>query len=125
MTSYKLTNTIKRIQTSYFVDLAEELPIESENEFPNVYVSVAEEFALTKIDNDYIYDFVQDGNYAMIACESMSLDFANFLLPNSDTPFYVEGDTSVMLNFAHPNFKQKKAFATQKFRIELPFFAQI
>ncbi len=108
LTGYKLTNTIKRIQTSYFENLSEELPIASENEFPNIYVSVAEEFTLTKIDNDYLFDFVQEGNCAIIACESMSLDFANYLLPNSDTPFYVEGDTSVELSFAHPNFKQKK-----------------
>jgi len=108
LTKYRLVNSIKRIQTSYFIDLKEKLPLESENEYPNVYVSVAEEFALTKTDNDYIYDFVEDGNFAVISCESISLDFANYLLPNSDIPFYVEADTSVKLTFAHPNFKQEK-----------------
>ncbi len=108
LSKYRLTQSIKRIQTSYFKNLTEVLPLTSENEYPNVYVSVNEVFNLEKLDNDYLFDFVSEGNYAIVSAENFNLDFIHFLLPNSDVSFYVESDTSISLNYAHPNFRSDK-----------------
>ena len=102
---YKNTSSIQRIQTSYFNPLDSELPIKSNNKFPNVYISVSESFSLESSDNDHLFDFVFEGNHAVIAFEELHVDFKEFFLPNSDISFYVEGDTTININFFHPKFK--------------------
>ncbi len=101
------TKSIQRIQTSYYASLSEKLPLKNENKSPNIYISVGESFNLESEDNDYLFDFVYDGNHAVIAFESLHNEFIEYILPNSTTPFYVEADTVVGLNFFHPTFKQK------------------
>lgn len=105
---YNNTKSIKRIQTSYYSPLKEKLPKKAEGGFPNVYVSVAESFNLESTDNDYLFEFVNDGNYALIAFESLHNNFVDYLLPNSVTPFFIEADTAVEINFFHPTYKQNK-----------------
>ena len=107
---YEDTRSIQRIQTSYFTRLEDKLPLKSNNSFPNVYISVGESFNLESEDNDYLFDFVAEGNHAFIAFESLHNDFIDFLIPNSDVPFYIEGDTAINVNFFHPNFKQESDF---------------
>ncbi|MCT4581839.1 MAG: hypothetical protein N4A35_10510 [Flavobacteriales bacterium] len=104
---YHRTKTIQRIQTSYYTNLSEQLPLRNDNKNPNIYISVGESFNLESEDNDYLFDFVYEGNHAVIAFESLHNEFIEYILPNSTTPFYVEADTVVMLNFFHPSFKQQ------------------
>lgn len=102
---YKTVKSIQRIQTSYYSNLSENLPLTNKNKAPNVYLTVAESFNLETEDNDYLYDFVYKGNHAVIAFESLQNEFTNYILPNSTTPFYVETDTMVSLNYFHPAYK--------------------
>lgn len=103
---YKNTNSIQRIQTSYYSGLNDKLPLSNNNGSPNIYMSIGETFNLGDEDNDYLFDFVSDGNYAFIAFESLHDDFTEYLLPNSETPFYIEGDTAINVNFFHSKFEQ-------------------
>jgi hypothetical protein len=105
---YKNTASIRRIQTSYYSPLSEKLPLIQKNETPNIYLSVAESFNLEKEDNDYLFEFVEKGNHAFISFESLHKDFVNHLLPNSETPFYIETDTAVGINFFHPFYKREE-----------------
>lgn len=102
---YKNVESIKRIQTSYYSNLSEKLPLTNENKKPNIYITIAESFNLSSEDNDYLYDFVYKGNHAVIAFESLHTDFINYILPNSTTPFYIETDTAVGVNYFHPSYK--------------------
>lgn len=103
---YRNTESIQRIQTSYYSLLEDKLPLISQNEFPNIYISIGESFNLETDDNDFLFDFVYEGNHAFIAFESLHNDFINYILPNSETPFYIEGDTAVNINFFHEKFKE-------------------
>ena len=103
---YDNSKSIQRIQTSYYSLLEDKLPLTNKNKFPNIYVSVGETFNLETKDNDFLFDFVYEGNHAFISFESLHNDFVDFLLPNSETPFYIEGDTAININFFHQKFKQ-------------------
>lgn len=101
---YKNVESIQRLQTSYYSNLSEKLPLTNENELPNIYLTVAESFNLESEDNDYLYDFVYQGNHAVIAFENLHNEFTNYILPNSSTPFYIETDTMVSVNYFHPSY---------------------
>lgn len=105
---YTNTKSIQRIQTSYYRSLKDELPLEFKSDVPNIYVSVVESYNLEKEDNDYLFQFVKEGNHAFIAFESLHNDFADYLLPNSDVPFFIETDTMVNINFFHPFYSQEE-----------------
>jgi hypothetical protein len=110
---YENTTSIQRIQTSYYSILEDKLPLKNENKAPNIYISVGETFNLDTEDNDYLFDFVYEGNHAFIAFESLHNNFIDYLLPNSETPFYIEGDTTINVNFFHSKFKQDSGLVIQ------------
>jgi len=103
---YDNTTSIRRIQTSYFTTLKEKLPLENKRKEKNIYISIGDKFNLSSEDNEHLFEFIYEGNQALIVTENLHSDFLEYLLPNSEVPFYIVGDTSITLNYLHPNFEK-------------------
>lgn len=105
---YSKTKSIRTIQTTSEKDLDDLLPITSDNDFPNLYVSLAEKYAIKKRDYDHLLSFVSAGNYAMISAEEFSNPFMSKLLSEKYVTTHYFYDTNVYIHFNHPDFKSQK-----------------
>jgi len=104
--NYKNTSSLKKIQTSRDVSLSDLLPKEKINNYPNVYFAIAEDVYLNDDDGDWLLEFVEEGNCAFIACESLSYRVRTAISDNSYFSFHEYYDTSFVLNFYHPDLNQ-------------------
>jgi hypothetical protein len=104
---YSKTKSIRTIQTTSEKYLDDLLPITSENGYPNLYVSLAEDYKIKKVDYEYLLDFVSAGNYAMISAEEYSNGFTNQLMDEKYITTSYFYDTNVYIHFNHPDFKSQ------------------
>lgn len=102
------TRSLRAVQTTSEEELTDVLPADHTNGKPNLYVSIIEDQALSYDDGEYLYNFVNDGNYAFIASDNFDDDLMELLTGYEEiirTAFY---DTSVFVNFIHPDYRQPK-----------------
>jgi hypothetical protein len=104
---YEKTVSIKTIQTTDTIDLEDVLPTEDYNSSPNLYVSISESFYLTRTDRDYLFDFVHDGNYAIISTQDFSKKMTQEFFNYDDVTAVNYYDTAIHINYLHPQFKNK------------------
>lgn len=104
---YSKTKSIRAIQTTSDKNLDDLLPLTSENDYPNLYVSIASSYNIKKTDYDYLLDFVSAGNYAMISAEEFSNGFTNKLIDEKFITTSYFYDTNVYIHFNHPDFKSQ------------------
>jgi len=104
--SYENTSSLQKVQTTHNVSLSEVLPKEKQNDYPNVYFTIAEDVYLNDEDGDWLLEFVEEGNCAFIACESLSYKVRTAISDNSYFRFHDYYDTSFVLNFYHPKLRQ-------------------
>ena len=81
--NYKNTSSLQKIQTSHSKSLSELLPKKAKNDFPNVYFAIAEDVYLSDDDGDWLLEFVEEGNFAFIACETLSYRVRTAISDNS------------------------------------------
>lgn len=104
---YSKTKSIRAIQTTSEKQLDELLPLTSSNDFPNLYVSIAENYSIKKKDYDYLLDFVSAGNYAIVSAEEFSNGFTNQLMDEKFVTTSYFYDTNIYIHFNHPDFKSQ------------------
>ena len=102
--NYKNTASIQKMQTSQSVSLSDLLPKEQKNGYQNIYFAIAEEADLNNKDSEWLLEFVEAGNCAFIACESLSNKVRTAISNNSYFGFNQYYDTSFVLNFYHPKY---------------------
>lgn len=101
---YTKTKSIQTIQTTDEKRLHDLLPMQHENDFPNLYISISENYNVKKSDYDYMLDFVSAGNYAFISAEKFSNSFCNKLIGDKYITTVYFYDTAININFIHPDF---------------------
>ncbi len=104
---YEKTISIRTIQTTSDKYLEDVLPIDNMNGSPNLYVSLAEDYTIKKVDYEYLLDFVAEGNYAMISAEEFSNGFTYHLLDEKFVTTSYFYDTATFVHFNHPDFKSQ------------------
>ncbi len=105
--NYTITASLQKIQTSKNSELSDILPKTSENGLPNIYMSIVENQNLNYEDNKWLLEFVEEGNCAFIASDELYGTLKSTLFDYSYSVFNDNYyDTSVVLNFYHPNLKQ-------------------
>ena len=102
---YEFCASLEKIQTTYKKDLSKILPKKSENDYPNTYISITEDFNLDGEDENWLKEFVYEGNQAFIAADKIGQGFRDLIEKSSYYSYY---DTTVFLNFYHPDFKQSE-----------------
>ena len=107
--NYKNTSSLQKIQTSQEASLSELLPKEQKNDCKNIYFAIAEDVNLNDDDGDWLLEFVEAGNCAFIACESLSSKVRTAISDNSYFRFNNYYDTSFVLNFYHPKLLQESS----------------
>lgn len=107
--NYKNTSSLQKIQTSQKASLSDLLPKEQKNDRKNIYFAIAEEVNLNDNDGDWLLAFVEEGNCAFIACESLSKKVRTAISEKSYFGFNNYYDTSFALSFYHPMLKQKSS----------------
>ncbi len=105
--NHKNTSSLQKIQTTQDVSLSELLPKERKNDCNNIYFTIAESVNLNESDSDWLLRFVEAGNCAFIACESLSNKVRSAISDNSYFRFNSYYDTSFVLNFYHPKLLQE------------------
>ena len=104
LTHYEKCNAIEKIQTTYQKNLERILPKKSKNSFPNTYLTITENFELNYEDNEWLKEFVADGNIVFIAADNISYEIKD-LFTEQYYGFSNYYDTTVVLNFYHSEFK--------------------
>lgn len=102
--NYKNTASIQKMHTSQGNSLSSLLPKEQKKGSPNIYFAIAEEVDLNNEDGEWLLEFVEAGNCAFIACESLSNNLRNAISDKSSFKFNHYYDTSFVLNFYHPKY---------------------
>jgi hypothetical protein len=104
---YEKTVSIKTIQTTDTINLSDLLPFDDYNSAPNLYVSISEAFYLTRSDRDHLFDFVSEGNYAIISTKDFSKKMTQEFFSYDDVTASYYYDTAIHINYLHPQFKNK------------------
>jgi hypothetical protein len=105
--TFENTESLQTIQTTQDAPLKKVLPTRKDKDsVPHLYVSVMENQYLMQEDADFLFDFVQQGNYAFIAAESFDEKLITELLDVYDPTFIGYYDTAAIINFVHPYYKQ-------------------
>ena len=107
--NYKNTSSLQKIQTSREASLSEILPKEQKNDCKNIYFAIAEDVNLNDDDGNWLLEFVEVGNCAFIACESLSSKVRTAISDKSYFRFNNYYDTSFVLNFYHPKLLQESS----------------
>lgn len=104
---YEKTVSIKTIQTTDTISLEDVLPFDNYNSSPNLYVSISEAFYLTRSDREHLFDFVSEGNYAIISSQDFSKRMTQEFFNYDDVTASYYYDTAIQINYLHPQFKNK------------------
>ncbi len=104
---YKKTVSIRTIQTTDSLSLDDLLPLDDYNSSPNLYVSISESFYLTRNDRNHLFDFVAEGNYAIISSQNFSKKMTQEFFNYDNVTAVNYYDTAIHINFLHPKFKNK------------------
>lgn len=106
LSGYEICNSIEKIQTSYKTNLEQVLPLESKNNYPNIYFTITDSAVYNYEDLEWLMKFVSEGNLAFISSGEIPLDI--FYLLSDDDGFNNYYDTEIGVNFYHPNLVQNE-----------------